>query len=89
LVLAKPFGAICLIIVGTTFYRLMNKVLCMLFCDAFTSHLSPYQFEVVVKRGCEVVVDGIQATLDAHLDWVVFQVDIVNIFNTILCKVIF
>ncbi len=31
---------------------------------------------------------GIQATMDAHLDWVVFQVDIANAFKTISCKAI-
>jgi hypothetical protein len=39
---------------------------------------------VAVRRGCEVVVHGINATLDAHIDWVVFQVDIANDFNIIL-----
>jgi hypothetical protein len=49
----------------------MSKVLCLQFCDAFTFHLSPYQFGVVVKKGCEAMVHGIWATLDAHFDWVV------------------
>ncbi len=35
------------------------------------------------------MVLGIQAILDAHHDWVVFQVDITNIFNTISHKAIF
>jgi hypothetical protein len=29
LALVKLFGAICMFVVGTTFYWLMNKVLCM------------------------------------------------------------
>jgi hypothetical protein len=61
----------------------------MQFCDVFTFHLSPYQFWVVVKRGCEVMVHGIRITLYAHFDWVVLQVDIANASNTCLCKVIF
>jgi hypothetical protein len=55
----------------------------------FTSHLSFYQFGVVVKGGCEAMVHGIQVTLDAHPNWVVLQVNIANTFKTILCKVIF
>jgi hypothetical protein len=55
----------------------------------FVFHLSPYQFEVVVGGGYEVVLHGIWATLDAHFDWVVLHVDIVNAFNTISCKTIF
>jgi hypothetical protein len=40
----------------------------------------------VVKEGCKVVVHGIWAILDAHLDWVVLYIDIVNAFNTICVK---
>jgi hypothetical protein len=35
------------------------------------------------------MVHGLQAILDAHLDWVVLQVDIASVFNTISCKAIF
>jgi hypothetical protein len=42
------------------------------FHDAFAFHLSPYQFKVTIRRDCDVVVHGIWATLDTHLDWVVF-----------------
>ncbi len=35
------------------------------------------------------MVHGIYATLDSHFDWVMFQVDIANVFNTILHKTIF
>jgi hypothetical protein len=41
------------------------------------------------EKGCEAVVHGIWATLDAHLNWVVLEVDIVNDFNTIKRKAIF
>jgi hypothetical protein len=44
---------------------------------------------VAVKGGCEVMAHGIQVILDVHLDWVVLQVDVVNIFHSILCKAIF
>ncbi len=77
------------IAVGETLYWLMNRVLCLQFCDVFVFHLSPYQFEVVVGGGYEVVLHGIWATLDAHLDWVVLHVDIANAFNTISRKTIF
>jgi hypothetical protein len=35
------------------------------------------------------MVHGIQATLDVHPNWVVFQVDIMNAFNSISQKTIF
>jgi hypothetical protein len=34
----------------------------------FFFQLLPHQFGVVVKGGCEVLVHGIQAVLDVHLD---------------------
>jgi hypothetical protein len=42
-----------------------------------------------LKKGCEAMVHGIWATLDAHPNWVVLEVDIVNVFNTISRKAIF
>ncbi len=54
------------------------------------SHLLLRQFGVVVKGGsCEVMVHGIQAILNIHLDWVVLQVDVVNAFHSILRKAVF
>lgn len=88
MVLAKPFGGYCLIVVGETFYQLVNKDLCLQFCDVFTFHLSPYQFGVIVKKGYEIMIHGIRATLDARPNWVMFEVDIINAFNAISCKLI-
>jgi hypothetical protein len=61
----------------------MSRVSSIQFHDAFAFHLSPYLFTMVIKRGCEVVIHGIEAILDAPSNWVVFEVDIVNAFNTI------
>jgi hypothetical protein len=61
----------------------------MQFCDVFISHLSPFQFGVVVKKGCEVVVHGIRINFDGHTNWVVLQINLTNAFNTISHKVIF
>jgi hypothetical protein len=55
----------------------------------FFFHLSPYQFGLAIRGGCEAVVHGIQVTSDAHFDWVLLQVDSANTFNTILHKAIF
>jgi len=89
LVLAKPFNDICLIVVGGALYRLVSKALYLKFFDVFVSHLSPYRFKMAIRRGCEVMVRGLQTILDAHLDWVVLWVDIASVFNTISCKAIF
>jgi hypothetical protein len=55
----------------------------------FSFHLLPHQFGVLVRGGCEVLVHGIQVVLDVHLDWVVLQVQVMNIFNIILFKALF
>jgi hypothetical protein len=49
----------------------------------------PHQFGVDIKGGYEVVVHVIQTTLKVHFDWVLLQLDIANIFKSILCKAIF
>jgi hypothetical protein len=47
--LAKPSSGVQLITVDEMFYWLMNRALCLQFCDASSSHLLPHQFSVVVK----------------------------------------
>ncbi len=44
---------------------------------------------MAVRGICEVVVHNNQVALNVHLDWVVVQVDMVNIFNSISHNVIF
>ncbi len=48
-----------------------------------------YQFGMVVRDGCEAMVHYIRGVLDVHLNWVVLQVDVVNVFNSILHKATF
>jgi hypothetical protein len=60
-----------------------------MFCDAFSYHLSPYQFEVAIKGSCEVMMHDIRSILNVHPYWVL-QVNIINVFNIINShKVIF
>jgi hypothetical protein len=47
-----------------------------------------HQFGVAVRGSYELVVHGIQATLDVHPNWAVLQVDIVNAFNIISHRVV-
>jgi hypothetical protein len=57
-------------------------------CDAFVTHFSLHHFKVVIKGGCEVVVHDIKCTLNLHTDWVVLQLDMTNVFNSMLGGVI-
>jgi len=54
--LAKPSGGICPIVMGKALSQSMSKALCMQFCDAFASHLSPYKFGQAIKEDCEAMV---------------------------------
>jgi hypothetical protein len=56
LTMIKPLGKICPIIVGETLYQLTSCALCIQFHNTFVTHLSPHQFKVATKGGCEVVV---------------------------------
>ncbi len=88
LALAKPLGGIKPIAMGKVFYWSINITLC------FNSKIVPFSFVVhwfgmVVKGGCEAMVHDIQSVLDVHLNWVVLQMDVVKVFNSILHKAIF
>ncbi len=48
-----------------------------------------YQFGMAIRDECEAMVHSIQGILDVYLDWVVLQVDVLNVFNFILLKAIF
>lgn len=68
LTLAKPSGGIRPIVVGEVFYWLVSRTFCFQFHGAFVVHLSPHQFGVVIKGGCEGIVHGIQVTLNVHFN---------------------
>jgi hypothetical protein len=89
LALVNPLGGIRPIVMGEMFCWLVRKALYLQFWDVLFFHLSLYQFGVTNNDSCEVVVHDIRTALDVHLDWVVLQVDVMNVFNTILCKAIF
>jgi hypothetical protein len=55
----------------------------------YLAHLFAHQFAVVVRGGFKVMVHDIQIVLNAHPNWVVLQVDVVNKFNFISHKAIF
>lgn len=89
LALAKPLNGIKLIAMGEVLYELVNRTLCfqlwkvLFFICCFINLVS--QLGVYVKWWCMVF----KLFFNVHLDWVVLQVDVVHIFNSILHKVIF
>ena len=89
LALEKPSGGVRPIAVGEVFYRLVSQTLCAQLRSHFENLLSPHQYGVGVRGGCEMVVHGLRAVLDLHPDWIVFQVDIANAFNSVERSFIF
>jgi hypothetical protein len=45
--------------------------------------------DIAIRRKCDIVVHNIQKTLDVHIEQLVLQVNVVNVFNMIFCMVIF
>jgi len=43
---------------------LLSRALCLQFHDMFSFHLLLYQFNVVIKGGCEITIHVIWTTLD-------------------------
>jgi len=74
---------------GETLCQFKSYVLCLQFCDAFATHFSSHQFGIATKGKCEVVIHDIKCTLDLHFNWVVFQLDVANVFNSVSKEVIF
>jgi hypothetical protein len=86
--MTKPSSEVCPIVVGETLYQLTSRVLCLQLHKTFVTHFSPHQFGVATKGGCEAIIHDIKCTLNLHLDWVVFQLDVANAFNSVLRGVI-
>jgi len=71
LTMTKPLGGVHPIIIRETLYQFTSRVLCFQFRDAFATRLSPHQFGIVTKAGCEIVSHGIKCILDFHLGLVI------------------
>ncbi len=88
LAMTKPSNGVCPIVVWEM-YQLISYALCFQFFETFATHFSPCQFGVVTKCGCEIIIHSIRCTLDLHPNWVAFQLDVANTFNSMLRGFIF
>jgi hypothetical protein len=86
--MAKDTWGLHLIAIGKVFFRLINCSIILQFQGSFQKHLSPHQFKVLTPRGYETIPFGIRALLDLHPDWVLMQVNVENIFNSVFQIVI-
>jgi hypothetical protein len=88
LAITKPSNRVHPIVAGEAMYRFTNYTLYLQFRDAFVKHFASNQFEVATKGDCEIVIHGIQCTLDLYPNWVVLQLDMANTFNLVSKEVI-
>jgi hypothetical protein len=63
LALAKPLGGNRL-----QWVKSFTSWLCFQFQNAFSFHLLPHQFGVVIKDGCQALVHVIPNILNVHID---------------------
>jgi phosphopantetheine adenylyltransferase len=71
LVLEKQARGVKLITIGKVIYRLVTRTFAIQFKNTFVKHFNPHQFGVATSNRCEIVVHGVRAMLDIHLEWVV------------------
>jgi hypothetical protein len=81
--------SLTLVVVGEVLYLDTSHTLCHQICDVFVTHFSPHQFGLATKGGYETIIHDTKCTLDLHLNWVVLQLNMVNVFNSMLKRVIF
>jgi hypothetical protein len=89
LTMIKPWGGVCPITMGEALYWPTNHTLCLQFHDAFATHFSLHQFAITIKGRCEAMIHRIKCTWDIHPNLVVLELDMVNVFNSMLKGVIF
>ncbi len=70
-------------------YHLVTYTIAIQFKDIFAKHFNPHQFGVVTRDGCKIVVHGVLMMLNLHPNWMVLQVDVYNIFNSMSWSTIF
>jgi len=90
LAMTKPSSGVCFIAMGEmlcqhTLELFFRPSISWCFWNTFVLH----QFGIVTKGGCETLIRDIRCTLDLHLDLILFQLNMVIVFNLVSRKVIF
>jgi hypothetical protein len=71
------------IAVAEVFQRLISRAIALQMRDTFQEHFSPLQYAVATSAGCETIVAGVQALLEADPELLVLQVNMANAFNEV------
>jgi hypothetical protein len=71
------------IAIAEVLQRLVSRSIAMQMRDAFQQFFSPLQFAVSTPGGCESIIAGIRALLNADPELLVLQADLANAFNEV------
>ncbi|MGH8465836.1 MAG: reverse transcriptase domain-containing protein [Pseudomonas sp.] len=85
--LRKGLADVRPIAMGNMFRKLVSRCLLVHHQPLLDAHFMPTQFGVGARNGAETIVHATSTLMDAHPDWVFFQTDFANAYNSILrCK---
>jgi hypothetical protein len=87
--MTKNIGGLHLIAVCKVFFRFISCSIVLQLQRLFQKHLSPHQFGISTLGACETILFGIRALFNLHLDWILMQVDVETVFNSVSRIVIF
>jgi hypothetical protein len=71
------------IAMGCVFRKLVSRCLLAHFQALIDAHFLPMQFGVGARSGAETVVHTVSTLMEEHPDWVFFQTDFSNAYNSI------
>ena len=71
------------IAMGCVFRKLVSRCLLGHFQPLIDAHFMPMQFGVGARNGAETIVHAMSMMMDEHPDWVFFQTDFKNAYNSI------
>jgi len=83
LAMEKNTKGLCLITIGEMFFRLINCSIVLQLRGHFKNTYPPISLEYRPLKVVRPSLFGIRTFLDLHLDWVMIQVNIKNIFNNV------
>ena len=71
------------IAMGSILQSLVSRSLALQHRESMEAYFSPLQLGVGTKQGAETIVHAVKLAIDEHLEWVLFQTDFKNAYNSV------
>ena len=68
---------------GGMLRKLVSRSLALQNWEAMEAFFSPMQFGVGARQGAETIVHAVKLATDEHPEWVIFQTDFKNAYNSV------